>query len=392
MPAAEPKIVDQSPSSGERVAGSECAERNVPYVNMAAQWAEEREALLPIVERVLAEGHWVGGAEIAEFEAAAARLCGVAHAVALNSGTDALALGMAALGIGSEDEVITPPNSFIASTAAIVQLGARPVFVDVRDDQNIDPERIEAAITDKTKAIMPVHLTGRIADMAPIMEIAERHGLQVVEDAAQSVGSRYDDRTSGSFGRVGCFSTHPLKNLNACGDGGFLTTDDDEIAEAVRAARNHGLVTRETVARFGQVSRMDSLQAAILHFRLGRLDDTVRRRRANAALYRERLDPERVFIPEDRDREFNTYHTLVIQVDRRDELRAFLQAQGVGTAIHYPVPIHLQPASAGLGCRAGDFPVTERQAGRILTLPINQTLSPDDISYVADRVNEFFKS
>ncbi len=389
MPAAEPKIVDQSPSSGARVVG---AERNVPYVNMAAQWAEEREALLPIVERVLAEGHWVGGAEIAEFEAAAARLCGVAHAVALNSGTDALALGMAALGIGSEDEVITPPNSFIASTAAIVQLGARPVFVDVRDDQNIDPERIEAAITDKTKAIMPVHLTGRIADMAPIMEIAERHGLQVVEDAAQSVGSRYDDRTSGSFGRVGCFSTHPLKNLNACGDGGFLTTDDDEIAEAVRAARNHGLVTRETVARFGQVSRMDSLQAAILHFRLGRLDDTVRRRRANAALYRERLDPERVFVPEDRDREFNTYHTLVIQVDRRDELRAFLQAQGVGTAIHYPVPIHLQPASAGLGYRAGDFPVTERQAGRILTLPINQTLSPDDISYVADRVNEFFKS
>ncbi len=389
MPAAEPKIVDQSPSSGARVVG---AERNVPYVNMAAQWAEEREALLPIVERVLAEGHWVGGAEIAEFEAAAARLCGVAHAVALNSGTDALALGMAALGIGSEDEVITPPNSFIASTAAIVQLGARPVFVDVRDDQNIDPERIEAAITDKTKAIMPVHLTGRIADMAPIMEIAERHGLQVVEDAAQSVGSRYDDRTSGSFGRVGCFSTHPLKNLNACGDGGFLTTDDDEIAEAVRAARNHGLVTRETVARFGQVSRMDSLQAAILHFRLGRLDDTVRRRRANAALYRERLDPKRVFIPEDRDREFNTYHTLVIQVDRRDELRAFLQAQGVGTAIHYPVPIHLQPASAGLGYRAGDFPVTARQAGRILTLPINQTLSPDDISYVADRVNEFFKS
>jgi len=389
MPAAEPKIVDQSPSSGARVVG---AERNVPYVNMAAQWAEEREALLPIVERVLAEGHWVGGAEIAEFEAAAARLCGVAHAVALNSGTDALALGMAALGIGSEDEVITPPNSFIASTAAIVQLGARPVFVDVRDDQNIDPERIEAAITDKTKAIMPVHLTGRIADMAPIMEIAERHGLQVVEDAAQSVGSRYDDRTSGSFGRVGCFSTHPLKNLNACGDGGFLTTDDDKIAEAVRAARNHGLVTRETVARFGQVSRMDSLQAAILHFRLGRLDDTVRRRRANAALYRERLDPKRVFIPEDRDREFNTYHTLVIQVDRRDELRAFLQAQGVGTAIHYPVPIHLQPASAGLGYRAGDFPVTARQAGRILTLPINQTLSPDDISYVADRVNEFFKS
>ncbi len=378
--------MDQSPSSGERAA------REVPYVNMAAQWAEERDALLPIIEQVLAAGHWVGGTVIAEFEAAAARLCGVAHAVALNSGTDALVLGMAALGIGPGDEVITPPNSFIASTAAIVQLGARPVFIDVRPDQNIDPERIEAAVSPRTKAIMPVHLTGRIADMAPIMEIAERHGLSVVEDAAQSVGSRYDDRTSGSFGQVGCFSTHPLKNLNACGDGGFLTTDDEEIAEAVRASRNHGLVTRETVARFGQVSRMDSLQAAILSFRMGCLDDTIRRRRANAALYREKLDPERVFMPEDREREFNTYHTFVIQVDRRDELQAFLKAHGVGTAIHYPVPIHLQPASAGLAYRAGDFPVTERQAGRILTLPINQTLSPDDICYVADRVNDFLKS
>ena len=386
MPVAEPEVMDEGPARGASAA------REVPYVNMAAQWAEERQALLPIIERVLAEGHWVGGAEIDAFEGAAARLCGVAHAVALNSGTDALALGMAALGIGPGDEVITPPNSFIASTAAIVQLGAHPVFVDVRDDQNIDAERIAAAITPKTKAIMPVHLTGRVADMAPIMEVAERHGLRVVEDAAQSIGSRYDGRMSGSFGQLGCFSTHPLKNLNACGDGGFLTTDDEEIAASVRALRNHGLVTRETVARFGQVSRMDSLQAAILHFRAGRLDDTIERRRANAVLYRERLDPERVFMAEDREREFNTYHTFVIQVDRRDELQAFLQAHGVGTAIHYPVPIHLQPASADLGYRAGDFPVAERQAGRILTLPINQTLSPDDIIYVADRVNEFFKS
>jgi dTDP-4-amino-4,6-dideoxygalactose transaminase len=386
MPAAEPKVVDRTASGGESAA------RQVPYVDMAAQWAEEREALLPVIERALAEGHWVGGPAIAEFEAAAARLCGVAHAVALNSGTDALVLGMAALGIGPGDEVITPPNSFVASTAAIVQLGARPVFVDVRDDQNIDPTLIEAAITPRTKAIMPVHLTGRIADMAPITEIAERHGLFVVEDAAQSVGSRYDDRMSGGFGHVGCFSTHPLKNLNACGDGGFLTTGDPEVADTVRALRNHGLVTRDTVARFGQVSRMDSLQAAILSFRLGRLDDTIRRRRANAALYRERLDPGHVFIAEDRAREFNTFHTFVIQVDRRDELQAFLAARGVGTAIHYPVPIHLQPAAADLGYRTGDFPVAERQAQRILTLPINQTLGSEDICYVADRVNEFYGS
>jgi len=381
MPAVEP----QAPPE-------ESARREVPYVDLAAQWADERDQLMPIIERVLAEGQWVGGAAVAEFEAEAAKLCGVAHAVALNSGTDALALGMAALGIGPGDEVITPPNSFVASTAAIVQLGARPVFVDVGDDQNIDPARIEGAITERTKAVMPVHLTGRIADMAPILEIAERHGLFVVEDAAQAVGSRYDGRPSGSIGHVGCFSTHPLKNLNACGDGGFLTTDDADIADAVRALRNHGLVTRDTVDRFGQVSRMDTLQAAILAFRLGRLEETIRRRRANAERYRRQLDPDAVFVPPDRACEFNTYHTFVVQVDRRDALQAFLKAHGVGTAIHYPVPIHLQPAAADLGYRAGDFPVAERQAKRILTLPINQTLRPEDIDYMTDRVNAFVKS
>jgi len=386
MPAAEAKIADPQATGEARPA------RQVPYVNMAAQWAEERDALLPVIEKVLAGGHWVGGPVVEEFEAAAAKYCGVAHAVALNSGTDALVLAMAALGIGPGDEVITPPNSFIASTAAIVQLGARPVFVDVGDDQDIDPERIAAAITPKTKAVMPVHLTGRMADMAPILEIAERHGLWVVEDAAQSVGSRYDGRMSGSLGRVGCFSTHPLKNLNACGDGGFLVTDEEEIAETVCALRNHGLVTRDTAVRFGQVSRMDSLQAAVLRFRLDRLDDTVRRRRANAALYRARLDPSQVFVPVERERAFDSYHTFVIQVARRDALQDFLQAHGVGTAIHYPVPIHLQPAAADLGYRAGDFPVAERQAGRILTLPINQTLEPEDIAYVAELVNDFVKS
>jgi len=383
MPAVEPQ--PQAPPDAR-------ARRDIPYVDLAAQWAGERDQLLPVIERVLAEGQWIGGPAVAEFEAAAAALCGVAHAVALNSGTDALALGMAALGIGPGDEVITPPNSFVASTAAIVQVGARPVFVDVGDDQNVDPTLIEQAITERTKAVMPVHLTGRIADMAPILEIAERRGLFVVEDAAQAVGSCYDDRQSGSFGHVGCFSTHPLKNLNACGDGGFLTTDDGAVADAVRALRNHGLVTRDTVARFGQVSRMDSLQAAILTFRLGRLEETIRRRRANAERYRQRLDPAAVFVPPDRACEFNTYHTFVVQLDRRDELQAYLKAEGVGTAIHYPVPIHLQPAAAELGYRAGDFPVAERQAKRILTLPINQTLSAEDVDYVADRVNEFVKS
>ena len=385
MPAAEGAAAPAMPPRPE-------TRREIPYVNMAGQWAEERDELLPIVERVLAGGHWVGGGgEVERFESAVAELCGARHAVALNSGTDALVFAMAALGVGPGDEVITPPNSFIASTAAIVRLGARPVFADVRPDQNIDPEKIEAAVTSRTKAVMPVHLCGRVADMAPILETAERHGLAVVEDAAQSIGSLYDGRPAGGFGRVGCFSTHPLKNLNACGDGGFLTTDEPEIAEAVRALRNHGLVGRDTVASFGHVSRMDSLQAAILTYRLGRLDEVIRRRRANAALYLERLDPTHVFMPPEGAREFHSYHTFVIQVERREALRAFLRARGIGTAIHYPVPIHLQPAARDLGYAAGDFPRTESQAGRILTLPVNQTLSLDDIAYVADMINEFFR-
>lgn len=363
--------------------------RHVPYVDIGAQYREERDQLLAIIDGVLDGGQHVGGDQIAAFETAIAERCGVAHAVALNSGTDALMAGMAGLGIGAGDEVITPPNSFIASTASIVHVGATPVFVDVLADQNIDPGRIEAAVTGRTKAIMPVHLTGRVADMTPILEIAERHGLLVVEDAAQAMGSTYDGRPAGSFGAVGCFSTHPLKNLNACGDGGFLVTDDGDLAGRVRAMCNHGMVDRHRVLRFGQVSRMDTVQAAILGYRLGRLDDIIGRRRTNAARYRARLDAGTVFVPEDRQIEFNTHHTFVVQVDRRDALRAHLTERGIGSAIHYPTPIHLQPAAASLGHGPGAFPVTERQAGRILTLPVHQHLSADDVDHVADAVNEF---
>jgi dTDP-4-amino-4,6-dideoxygalactose transaminase len=301
-----------------------------------------------------------------------------------------LMFGLLALGVGPGDEVITPPNSFIASTAAIMHVGARPVFVDVLPDQNIDPERVQAAITQRTKAVMPVHLTGRMADMNAIEAVAARHNLFVIEDAAQSIGSRYADRRSGAFGHVGCFSTHPLKNLNACGDGGFLTTNCGATADRVRLLRNHGLSDRNTAQRFGFVSRMDAIQAAILKFRLQRLDAIIEKRRRNADLYRELLDRRHVFAPPCRQIEFNSFHTMVIQVDRRDELRAHLMNDGIATAIHYPVPIHLQPAAASLGHRAGDFPVAERQATRILSLPIRDSLAEDDVAYVAQSVNAFF--
>lgn len=364
--------------------------RQVPYVNLPAQFAEERDALLPLVERALAAGDHVGGEAVAALEREVAALCGVRHVVALNSGTDALIFALMALGIGAGDEVITPPNSFIASTAAIIHAGATPVFADVGPDQNIDPAAIERAITPHTRAIMPVHLTGRICEMDAITDIARRHGLKIIEDAAQSIGSAYHGRVSGALGDVGCFSLHPLKNLNAAGDGGLLATDDDAVAARVTRLRNHGMSDRNTVVEFGWVSRLDTLQAAILRLRLSRLPDVIARRRRNAAIYRELLDRRHVFFPEERAETIDTYHTFVIQVDHRDDLKAWLAEEGIGTAIHYPIPIHLQPAAAGLGHSPGAFPVTEAQAGRILTLPVNQFTSADDVAYVARQVNRFF--
>ena len=365
--------------------------REVPFVNLAAQFAEEREALLAVTEAVYRRGMYVGGSEIEAFETAVAGYCESRHAVAVGSGTDALILGQKALGIGADDEVITPTNSFISSTGAIIAVGATPVFADVLDDQNIDPAAIEAAVTPKTRAIMPVHLTGRVAAMDRVMAIAERHGLWVVEDAAQSIGSRYQGRRSGTFGHVGCFSAHPLKNLNAIGDAGFVVTEDAALAERIRRLRNNGVADRDTVAEWGVVSRMDSLQAAILTMRLERVDSVIDRRRRNAARYRERLDAEHAFAPPARDDDFDTYHTFVIQVNRRDELKRHLEKCGIGTAIHYPVPIHLQPAAASLGYKKGEFPRAEAQAARILSIPIHQFLEPDDIDYIADTINGFFR-
>ncbi len=362
----------------------------IPYVNLSAQWKEDRSELLPIIDNLLASGKYIGGDEVNKFEKNIADLCHVKYAIALNSGTDALTMALHLLGIGSGDEVITPPNSFIASTAVLVHLGAKPVFVDVLSDQNIDPSRIEAALSEKTKAIMPVHLNGRICDMDPIMDIAKKYGLKVVEDAAQSIGSKYKDSPSGSFGHIGCFSTHPLKNLNACGDGGFITTNDKNIYSAVKALRNHGMSDRDTVNKFGYVSRMDNLQASILNYRLGKLDDIILKRRNNAKKYLEKINNELIDMEKEKDYEFHTYHTFVIRTERRDALKKYLFENGIETAIHYPTPIHLQPASKSLGYKAGDFPIAEKQAERILTLPVNQSLEQGDIEKIISAINKFF--
>ncbi len=365
--------------------------RHVPYVNLGAPFAQERDEVLGCLEQLFGRGEFVGGEAVDSLESALAEYCGIAQAITVNSGTDALILGMKALGIGAGDEVITPPNSFVASTAAIVALGATPVFADVRADLNIDPHAVAAAITSRTKAIMPVHLAGRMADMNPIMEIADRHGLLVVEDAAQAMGSRYEGRLAGTIGHLGCFSTHPLKNFNAAGDGGFATTSDGDIAARIRSLRNHGLVDRDTVASWGTVSRMDAIQAAILHLRLPRLDAVIARRVENAKRYLELLDRTWVTVVPPAETELHTFHTFVVEVERREALRAHLADRGIGTAVHYPVPIHLQPAARELGYAEGDFPIAEAQAARILSLPIHQSLSAADVEYVAASINGFFQ-
>ena len=360
----------------------------IPYVNLVAQWQDEKEDLLPIIEEILASGQYISTSIVDEFELKAAKICNTKYCVALNSGTDALVFGLAALGIKRGDEVITPPNSFVASTSAITHLGAKPVFVDVLPDQNIDPSKIEAAITENTKAIMPVHLTGRMARMDEIKVIADKYNIPIIEDSAQSIGSKYLDIPSGKWGRIGCFSAHPLKNLNACGDAGFLVTDDEEIANKIRILRTHGMIDRNTVKHFGYVSRMDSIQAAILNYRINKLSLVSDKRRKNAEIYYNLLDRNKIFMPEQRPEEFNTFHTFVIQVENRDLLKEKLAEVGIETGIHYPIPIHLQPASINLGYKKGDFEITENQASRILTLPVNQYLTNNEISEVANQVNK----
>jgi dTDP-4-amino-4,6-dideoxygalactose transaminase len=387
---SRPRLADEAESASIPEAEGGAPPAPIPYVNLMAQLREEKDLILAAVTAVLERGDYIGGAAVAELETALAAYHGVPYAVCLNSGTDALILAMHGLGIGHGDEVITPVNSFVASAASIVSIGARPVLVDVLSDQNLDPDAVARAITPRTKAIMPVHLTGRLADMDAILALAQQYGLLVIEDAAQAIGSRHRGRLAGTIGDAGCFSAHPLKNLNACGDAGFVLTHRADLADRLRLLRNHGLIDRNTVSMFGTVSRMDTLQAAILLARLPLLDTVIDRRRRNAACYQSLLDPRYVVVPRCREYEFNTFHTFVIQTDQRDGLQSWLSSHGIGTGIHYPIPIHMQPAARELGYKAGDFPVAEAQSRRILTLPVNQSVSMADIQRVVETIHAFF--
>lgn len=363
----------------------------IPYVNFPGQYREMRQEILSAVEGVFTRGDYILGEEVSAFESSFAALCGVQFAVSVANGTDALMLALKVLGVGPGDEVITVPNSFIATAASIALVGAQPVFVDVDEDFLMDPTLVEKAITSRTKVIMPVHLTGRCVDMDPVLSLAKEKGLKVVEDAAQSVGSFYKGRPAGSLGILGCFSLHPLKNLNAAGDAGIISTNDFGLAEKLKLFRNHGLINREESAFWGHNSRLDTIQAAVLNRRMPRLKEVIRRRRMIAEKYRHALNPF-VTCPRDISEEgLHTYHVFIVQSDQRDSLKEYLAQRGVETKIHYPIPIHLQKAAAGVGYKGGSFPVCERQAKRMLSLPIHPLLTDKDVTQVIEAVIDFHK-
>ena len=362
---------------------------HVPFVSLNRQFRELRDELVSAFDRVGNSGMYIMGEELERFESEVAAFCGTRYAIGVANGSDALFLALKALGIGPGDEVITCPNSFIASAWVIVAAGAKPVLADARDDYNIDPVAVAAAITPRTRAIIPVHLTGRPAAMDEINAIASKHGIAVVEDAAQAIGARYRGRRVGSLGTAAGFSLHPLKNLGVYGDGGVVTTGDRAVYDRIRLLRNHGLRNRDECEVWGYNSRLDPLQAAFASLKLKHLDSWNARCREIATCYREGL-ADLVWVPHDRLEEEPVYHNFIIRLERRDALIEHLTKRGVGSRVHYPIPIHLQECARTLGYREGDFPVAELQAKSILSLPIYPELEMREIEYVIRSVRGFF--
>ena len=358
-------------------------------VDLKASYAEIGKEIDSAIKNVLSKTNFILGEEVKIFEEKFADYCRVDYAVGVNSGTDALFLAMKALGIGLGDEVITVPNSFLASTSSIIACGATPVFVDVDEDMNINPDLIPDAINKNTKVILPVHLTGRPAEMTPILEIAENNNLFVIEDCAQAIGAEYKNQKVGSFGKINCFSLHPLKTLNACGDGGVITTNDEEIYKQLLALRNIGLKDRDHADIWGYNSRLDTLQAAILNVKFKYLEEWTEKRRMNAKNYIANLK-NLIKLPEEKEYMKSVYHTFVIQTERRDELQKYLSENDVDTKIHYPIPIHFQVAAKALGYKKGDLPVCERQAENILSLPIYHNLTNEQMNYIISTIKSFF--
>lgn len=363
----------------------------VPFSYLDRQF-QDVDAYLADLRAFVPTGDFTLGKPLAEFERRFAELCRMPHAIGVGSGTDALAISLKMLGVGPGDEVITTPTTFIATVGAIVMTGARPVFVDSEDGFVIDASKIEAAITPRTRTIVPVHYTGNVADMPAIEAVARKHNLQIVEDACQSILASLDDKPVGSWGATACFSLHPLKNLNVWADGGVIVTRSAELAEKIRLYRNHGLANRDEVVLFGCNSRLDTLQAVIGNRLIKQTDWITQQRIANAKRYDEAFADmgDQVRPPRRRPGVRHVYHLYVIRVEGRDELLAHLQRQGVEAKVHYPIPVHLQPAAKHLGYQRGDFPVSERDARCIITLPGHQHLTAAEVDYAISQVRSFY--
>jgi len=366
---------------------------NVGYSYLGRQF-DDIEPYLDDIRTLVKSGDFTLGDPVREFEEKFADLCGLPYAVGVGSGTDALSLSLKAAGVGSGDEVITTPNTFVASVGAIVMTGAKPVFVDNDEEYNIDVNQIEAAIGPKTKALLPVHLTGSPANMPAIMEIANRHGLPVVEDAAQAILASIDGVPVGSWGVAAGFSLHPLKNLNVWGDSGVIVTKSKELADQLRLLRNHGLATRDEVTFFGHNSRLDSIQALIANRLLKQVHTITDKRIEVAGRYDKAFADmqESITIPPRRLGIKQVYHTYVIQATNRDGLLKHLLKNGVDAKVHYPIPLHLQKAAEYLKYKQGDFPVCERHCDNIISLPAHQHLTDDEIGYVITNVKEFYSN
>jgi dTDP-4-amino-4,6-dideoxygalactose transaminase len=364
----------------------------VNFVDLKAQYLTIKPEIDRAIEGVITNTAFVLGKAVEEFEKKFASYCEVKHCLGVNSGTSALIMVLQALGIGEGDEVITTPNTFIATAEAISQVGAKPVFVDILENSyNLDPTILEKAITRKTRAIIPVHLYGQTADMDPILKIAEKNKIAVIEDSCQSHGARYNGKNAGSLALAGCFSFYPGKNLGAYGEGGAVTTNSDEIAQKIKMLRDHGSAKKFYHEYIGNNCRLEGIQGAVLSVKLNHLDDWNEKRRKNADLYRRYLKGTGVVLPEEMPYARHVYHIFCIRVKERERLIDFLKQKSIYTNIHYPIPIHLQNAYSFLGYKKGSFPVTERCVDEILSLPMFAELTEEQIKYTADSIKEFYK-
>ena len=364
----------------------------IPFVDLKAQYNSIKEEVDLSIQRVLDTTSFIMGEDLIKFEEEFALFCNTKYAIGVANGSDALTLALIACGIGEGDEVITVPNTFIATTEAITHVGGKIVFVDINPKTyTIDVSKTEDKITKNTKAIIPVHLYGQPADMDPIVELAKKYNLKIIEDAAQAHGAEYKGKKVGSIEDVACFSFYPGKNLGAYGDAGILTTNNEEIARKVRLLRNHGRITKKYEHKIeGYSSRLDNLQAAILRVKLKYLNKWNDMRRKNAKKYNELLSNiDGIIIPYEADYAKHVYHLYVIRTENRDKLREELKSEGIATGIHYPIPLHLQPAYNYLGYKRGDFPVTEEYSKKILSLPMFAELTDKQIDEIVKLIRNY---